>query len=81
MLLANLYGNRKLLFGLQLGSSGADDIKPSGISVLINVSIIKDNILILNQSAGTSLEANQDILFVGRRAPVRRKESRRLPAS
>ena len=65
VLLANLCGNGKLLFGLQLGSSGTDDIKSAGISVLINISILKHNIIVLNQSAGASLEANQDILFIG----------------
>ena len=66
VLLADLCGNRELLLGLQLGSSGTDDVEAAGISVLIDILVVKYDELILNESAGAALEANQDVLLVGR---------------
>ena len=48
MLLADLCCNCKLLFCLKLGSAGTDNIETAGISVLINVFVIKDQVIILD---------------------------------
>ena len=65
VLLADLSGNGKLLFGFQLGSAGADDVKSAGVAELIHVLVIQDPVIVLQQTAGAALEAVQDIVGVG----------------
>ena len=65
MFFANLCCNLKLLFGLQFGSSGTDDIESTGISVLVDICIIKYDEIVFDQSAWTTFETNQNILFIG----------------
>ena len=66
MLFADLSSYCKLLLRFQLRAAGTDDIKTSGIAVLIDVSIIKNDVVIFQQSAGAALKPIEDILFVGR---------------
>ncbi len=49
----------ELLFGFKLGSAGADDIETSGISVLVDILIIKDDIVVVQKAAGAALKAVQ----------------------
>ena len=65
VLLADLLRNRELLLGFQLGSAGADDVKAAGISVLVDVFVIENQIVIFQQTAGAALEAVEHIVLVG----------------
>ena len=55
----------ELLFGFQLGSAGADDVKAAGVTVAVNIFVIKDNVVILKKSAGTALEAVENVVLIG----------------
>ena len=63
VLLADIRYNSKLLFGFELCSAGADNVKTTGVSVLIDVRIIKNQIVVFQQTAGTAFEAVQLIFL------------------
>ena len=44
---------------------GTDDIESTGISVLVDICIIKYDEIVFDQSAWTTFETNQNILFIG----------------
>ena len=64
VLLAYLGGNLELLLGFQLGSAGADDIETAGITVLIDVCIIKNNLIVFDQTTGTALETVKNVFLI-----------------
>ena len=65
VLLAVLGDNGELLLSLQLGAAGADDVEAAGVAVLVDVGIVEDDEVVVQQTAGTALETNQDVLGVG----------------
>ena len=65
VLLANISNDSELLVGLQFGSAGTDDVETAGISVLVDVFVIKDYIAVFDQTAGAALEAVQNVFRVG----------------
>ena len=65
MLPAGFGNNRELLFGFQLGTAGADDVESAGVAVLVDVRVVKNQIVIVKQTAGAALEAVQDIILIG----------------
>ena len=64
VLLAHALGNGELLLGFQLGSAGADDVKSAGVAVLVDVCVVKDHVVVFQQTAGAALKAVEDILLV-----------------
>ena len=64
VLFADLCGNSELFLCLKFGPSGTDDIKTACISVLINIGIVKNDVIIIQKSARTALEAIKDVLLI-----------------
>ena len=65
VLLTYISSDSKLLIGLKLGSAGSDDIEATGISELVDIFVSHNDIIILDQSARTTLEAIKLVLLVG----------------
>ena len=66
VLLGNFYNDLKLCCCLEFGSAGADDIESAGVSVLIDEIVSHLDIVILDQSARAALEAEKNVVLVGR---------------
>ena len=65
MLLADFSSDCELFLSLQFCSAGTDDIETAGVSVCIDILVIKNKIIVFDQTARTVLEAVQYVLRVG----------------
>ena len=65
MLLADFSSDCELFLSLQFGSAGTDDIETACVSVCIDILVIKNKIIVFDQTARTVLEAVQYVLRVG----------------
>ena len=65
VLLANFTYDGKLLGGFQFGSAGTDDIKTAGVSVFVDKSVVKDHVIVFDQTAGAALEAVEHVFGIG----------------
>ena len=63
MLLADFSSDCELFLSLQFGSAGTDDIETAGVSVCIDILVIKNKIIVFDQTARTVLEAVQYVLL------------------
>ena len=66
VLLGNFYYDLKLSRRLEFGSAGADDIESAGVSVLIDKIVSHLDIVVVDQSARAALEAEKNVVLVGR---------------
>ena len=64
MAVADLCADFELLLGLELCSSGTDDVESSGVAVLVDKLVSHDDVLVLEDSAGSSDESVELVLRV-----------------
>ena len=65
VLLAHARRHGELLLGFQLGSAGADDVESAGVAELVDVCVVKDQVIVFQKTAGAALEAVEDIVGIG----------------
>ena len=64
MLLADIRNDRELFVRFQLRSAGTDDIESACVAVLVDVGIIKNQIIIFNQTDRTVFKAIENVFFI-----------------
>ena len=64
MLLADIRNDRELFASFQLRSAGTDDIESARVAVLVDVGIVKNQIIVFNQTDRTILETIENIFFI-----------------
>ena len=64
VLLAYFSCDCELFFCLELCSAGSDDVKSASVSELIDIFIVKDQIVVIQESARTVLESVKNIFFI-----------------
>ena len=65
VLLRNFGNDSELLLSFELSSAGTDDIETAGVSVFINKGIGELNVIVIDESAGATLEAEKNVVLVG----------------
>ena len=64
MLLADIRNDRELFVRFQLRSAGTDDIESARDAVLVDVGIVKNQIVVFNQTDRTVLKAIENVFFI-----------------
>ena len=55
----------ELFFRFQFGTAGTDDIETAGVPVGVDVLVGEFDVVVIDQSGGAALEAEQDVILVG----------------